>query len=140
VLRPNTLAAAVVELKAAYTFDAVLASKRDELRAVIAADVEKCLGSSFSAASDSYCILALTHPLARVPEALHGVVKYAAGINRLFNRQEDVNQVAASTKTFVCEVFAAHGARVLDVPSSVGSAFGIPVEVFWIVLDVSRAT
>lgn len=139
VLRENGLAAAVIEMKCAYSFDAVLAPQQERLRSALRGDLEKCRGSSFSAASDSYGLLAITHPLARVPTRLFGTVKYAPKINRLFDRREDMGAVATAATAFACEAFG-NGARVLDLPVTAGSAFGIPVEVLWFVVEATRAS
>jgi hypothetical protein len=131
LLRPKA-PVCLIELKAMYTFDAASTkydgsawtdrTAKDELKARRLADES----------TEVYSVLLATHPHMNIPEDLHGVVKYAAEINR-WNK---ANGGAEAVRQAACKNVKAHAAdRELIVHGEIeaGSAFGIDVSVlFWL--------
>ena len=139
VLRHDLSAAAVIELKSIFAHEALLPSKLPALRATLHAEIDKCLAAS-SEKCDSYLIVGLTHALARIPTHLFRTVKAAAEINRKLVDGADVTAQAGTAGRVVSEVIKERGARVLEIPARAGSAFGIPVEIYWFVVEATKAT
>jgi hypothetical protein len=124
---------AIVEIKAMYTFDAVLDPRMAKgFPAAMLRDEQKArhLGEDDT---QVYTMLVVTHPKNKVPLELHNTVKYRNGINRALKKldsAEAVKQAAVDTleKHFEGRNIVASGE--LDA----GMAFGIDTSLlYWLI-------
>ena len=119
---------ALIELKAMYTFDAII--DFDHYSCQIEADFTKMNG--LAASAQHYCILLATHPKKRIEPYLFGVAKYNAGINRSIKieSEEQIKQKANQN------VFNKFGENTIIARGSItgGSSFGIETDVvYWLI-------
>jgi len=123
----------LIEIKAIYTFDAAFEGGF-YTRAIdyLQKDEDKALKLA-SADTEIYTVLFATHPLAKIPVELEGIVKFRAGINRALNEQNSADAVAKIARRRIEEKFK--GKHIVSkgaLPG--GSAFGIGVDVmYWMV-------
>lgn len=125
----------LIELGAMYTFDAL----RDGVllhygRNKILSDTEKA--NKLQSGATVYSVLLASHPLARVPDELKGVVAFSEGINRGLERCHDNEEcVRVMARGRVGELFRENKFHVVQYGAlHGGKAFGIGVDVlYWLV-------
>lgn len=137
MLRADQSAAAVIELKSAYSFDALLPAKQPSLVATVQAEIDRCKASTPPKQQCfSFCVLGLIHPLDRIPTSLYRTVKSAAEINRILDPFVDTAALAATAGRFVSQTFTDRHGHVREIASKVGTAFEIKVETYWFVVEL----
>jgi hypothetical protein len=125
--RPETL----IELKAAYTFDASQADPWFGPR--ISGDLIKAraLGGP---ETDVYARLLVTHVAGKIEPKYEKVIKYSAGINRAIEKLRSPEYVLAAAEQNLKNIYSS---RIVDHgEGGVGEAFGLKVSLFyWLIRE-----
>ncbi len=128
---------ALIELKAMYTFDAVLKDTGvNDFVQKMADDEQKAEKLAKKLKSNEvpiYTVLLATHPLTVVPSDLNRVVKYSGNINRAIDECGGVDSVKAGAGRAIQKQFKEKNMNIIEHGCLDGGiAFGIPVKVlFW---------
>ena len=124
---------ALIELKAMYTFDAVLAQEGVAgFSKAMEKDEKKALALANGIGS-VYTVLLATHPKRIITTEYAGIIKYRRGINRAIKRFGSEEQVAKYAKQTVHERLK-HKCIIANGSLSCGMAYEVPTEVYyWII-------
>ena len=125
--RPEIL----IDVKAAYTFDASRASPWFVRE--ISDDLVKARRVG-GPETDVYALLLVTHVAGRIEPRYEKVIKYAAGINRAIERLRSHEHVLAAAEQNLANIY---GSRIVDHgKGGTGEVFGLAVSLFyWLIRE-----
>ena len=126
----------LVELKAMYTFDAILGGGRSgkEMIKFLNEDMGKRKDLAIRGKTRILGVLLVTHPKEEISDELRGILKYWQGVNSAFTRLGSEVEIARVAKTEI-EDFLGRDRIIKRGVLAGGSAFGIETDIFYWVIE-----